>query len=150
MWCHNELLVWRVGVISFNPTCDMTYSYGTWLLHMGHDSFICDITDSHGTWLNHVVSWWRVGVISFNPTCDMTHSYGTWLIHMGHDLFIRDMTDSYGTWLIHVGHDSLIQSYVWHDSLVRVTSFIMMHCQVSQYSFVSVTPLIRQCDMIHL
>jgi len=34
-----------------------THSYRTWLINMGHDSFI----------------WNR------------THSYGTWLIHMGHD-----------------------------------------------------------------
>jgi len=49
---------------------DITHSYGTWLIHMGHDSFI----------------W------------DMTHSYGTWLIHMGYDS--KKEIDSYNkNWL---------------------------------------------------
>jgi len=59
---------------------DMTRSYVTWLIHMGHRSFICDVA----------------------------HACGTWLIHMGHDSFIRDTTHSHVTSLIHLCYGSFI------------------------------------------
>jgi len=110
----------------------------TWLIHIGHDSFIWDINRSCVTW-------------QIAKVFEMIHSYGPWLVHMGHDSFIRDMADSqsvwqesfiwdmtrsyvtwqiakvfdrthsYWTWLMHMGHDSFIRDMadrqsVWHDS----------------------------------
>ena len=49
-----------------NRICDMTRSYGTWLVDMWHDSFICDMARSYVTWLVHM---WHGSFI-----CDMTHS----------------------------------------------------------------------------
>ena len=53
-------LMWHDSFIRDMTRPYVTHSYGTWLIHMGHDSFICD----------------------------MTHSYVTCLIHMWHDSFI--------------------------------------------------------------
>jgi len=114
----------------------MRYSYTTWLIRTGHDSF----------------------------TCDMTHSYVTWLIHMCHDLFICDMTHLYATWLIHVCQESrhvtrlihvcdMTHSYVWHDSFVCVTwpihhmcvkSHVMWHDSSIRYRLILIL-----CDMTH-
>jgi len=98
--------------------CEMTHLYGTWLIHMGHGSFIrdmsfiCDMTwrihvghglfiwdmtHSCGTWLMHV----RHDSLMCHM-CEMTHSYGTWYIHMGHDAFMWDMTHACKTWHTHV------------------------------------------------
>jgi len=127
-WCHTFVCM---ALDSF--IWDMTRSYGTWLVHMGHDSFIWDMTRSYGTWLVHM------GHDSF--IWDMTRSYETWLVHMGHDSFIWDMTRSYGTCLVHMGHDSFIwdmtrshgtclvhmghNALITRDDVMRYDSFIM-------------------------
>ena len=67
---------------------EMTYSHGTWLIHMGHDSFI----------------W------------DMTHSYGTWPIHMGHDSFICEATRTVCVSGTHLKQDSCIYVDITHQS----------------------------------
>jgi len=74
------------------------HSYGTWLIHMGHHSFIWDMTHSYVTWLI------RMRHDSF--TRDMTHSYETWLVHMWHASFTCDMTHSYVTCFLHIWHAS--------------------------------------------
>jgi len=54
---------------------DMTHSYLTWLIHMGHDSLTPDMIHSCVTWLVHIF------------IRDITHWYMTWLIHIWHDSF---------------------------------------------------------------
>jgi len=49
----------------------MTHSYGTWLIYMGHDSFIWDMTHLYGTWLIHIYVWQDS---LFHVSCAMTHS----------------------------------------------------------------------------
>ena len=76
-------IVNRVWRDSF--TWDMTQSYGTWLLHMGHDSFMSDV--AHQTSKRSIVNRvWRDSFI-----WDMTQSYKTWLLHMGHDSSMSDV-----------------------------------------------------------
>jgi len=79
---------------------DWPHSYGTWLIHMGHDWFIWDMTHSWDPlppW-SMVYLWVIDEVIS-----DMPHSFGTYLVH-----------SQYETGLIHMGHDS----YMRHDPFI--------------------------------
>jgi len=57
---------------------DMTRAHGTWLIHIGHDSFIWDTT------LSADEAWIR---------------NGTWLIPTGHDSFIRGITHSHDIYI---------------------------------------------------
>jgi len=100
-----------------------TYLYRTWLVHVGHDSFIW-LSHSWGTWLVY-----ERDMTHSNATClvhrgrgmfmwDMTRSYETWLadatdtpapmIHIGHDWVLRNLTRSFGKRLVHMGHDSFM------------------------------------------
>jgi len=92
---------------SYETRC--IHSYGTWLIHMGHDSFIWDI--SH--FLGHAF-----GKALFIR--DMTHSF------IWDDSFMWDMAHSYGTWLIHTWHGSFLWDIKWDRELIRMAhgSFI--------------------------
>jgi len=68
----------------------MTHEYGTWLMHMGHDSCIWDATHSY-----------RYRIV-LSPSC-VYHSNGTWIMNMGHDSWIWDVTHAYWTPIIHIG-----------------------------------------------
>ena len=87
IWMGHVPFFWVMS--HMNESCTIcvshhpNHSYGTWLIHMGHDSFI----------------W------------DMTYSYGIWLIHMGHDWFIWDMTHSGRCFGIHSLPNSLATLY---------------------------------------
>jgi len=109
-------------------TCDMAHLRVTWLIHVGHDSFILVPWRSHACLLLHA---WHDFFI-----CDMTHSYMhadacatvTWLTRTWHDSYMCHMTHSCMTPLIRVWHDftwDMTQSCVpwrihaWHDQFIR-------------------------------
>jgi len=75
--CVEHTSIWP-DVCTF--MCDIPHLYGTWIIYMGHESFIWDIN----------------------------HLYGTWIIYMGHESFIWDMNHLYGTWIIFMGHEPFI------------------------------------------
>ena len=103
---------------------DVTDSYETWLVRMGHDSLIQDMTDSYETWrvqmrhdafrwdMTHSYETGRIHMRHESFYWDMTHSHGAWceteLIHTRHDSFIRCTTQLYGTWLTYMGHDLFV------------------------------------------
>jgi len=84
---RNVLIMWVIRIWNGLFICDVTHTYLTQLIHMGHDSFIWDITHLYGTWLIRI---WNELFI-----CDVTHTEVSRLIHMGHDSFIWDITHSY-------------------------------------------------------
>jgi len=95
MWHDSWLIATRRPFIQHGScTWDMTHdsliwdnSYKTWLIHVGHDSFILDITYSYETRLiqmRHVVSICNMRLC----WCKTVYWYETWLIHMRLDSFI--------------------------------------------------------------
>jgi len=89
-----------------------THSYGPWLIHMGHDSFIWAMTHSYGTWLIHmghdsfIDAWNSHSSVCGVFVCGHLSTCGKTLIRPStsrcrHDSFLWAMTHSYGPWLIH-------------------------------------------------
>jgi len=98
-------------------TRDMRHSYGTWLIHMGHDSFIWDMTHSYGTWLNPVwciCGWYDALFISDTtqflqlPGVPCTPINMRWLIHLWRDFWIYNRTLSCVMWLTDTGWRRLV------------------------------------------
>ena len=104
----------------------VTYSYGTWHVHLWHDSCRWDVTHWSSTllspssdsllqlghdsfmlqniyrWMWQIHQWRCCHYIRFPPV------HETWLIHLWHHVFIWDVTYSYGTWLVYMGCHSFM------------------------------------------
>ena len=107
--------------------------------NMRHDSFI------YASWVLNICNMSRWSFATWVPyICDMSP------LHLRHES-MRNGTDTHT-------HTHMLmswtQSYVWHDSSMRVTCHIHMrdmpHSYVWHNSFVCVTWLIHMCDMTHL
>jgi len=134
---QSGLCLMRMGYKLFRR--DTNHLYVTWLVYMGHDSFV-RVTLVKRQWRNQRCASCEWDTRCLHVTClmytwhdsfirDMTHSYETWLIHMcdareaataelelclirmEQKLFRRDMTHLYVMWLF----------YMWHDLFVGVT-----------------------------
>ena len=88
---------------------DMTHSYGTWLIHMGHGSFVWHMSHFLGDAIWKALFKW-----------DMTHSF-IWdrLIHMGHLSFPLQCGVE-GP--VHMGHTAFICMWKSHVTCEWVTS----------------------------
>ena len=95
-WCDmthvGSYVTWSYQVVSHmthlwhdSSSCDMTYSYVTWLILMWYDSFLCDMTHPYVTWLMLTHIWHEVIKLCLIPLiCDMTHLMwhdSCWLIY---------------------------------------------------------------------
>ena len=136
-------------------------SYGTWLLYIGHDSFIWDMAPSciYIYLYIHMYMYIYIYVYIHVYICIHVHIYihvhagmaqrrrvldiynGTWLS------FTREMTYSYGTWLsfiwdmtlLHMGHDS----FIWEVTVSYGTWLLHMGSDFSIY----LAGRIRMCRM---
>jgi len=121
MWDMTRL--WE-GHDSFK--CEVSRSYGTWRVHIGHDSFIWDMT----RWRNGYACT-RAPLNHMRHYCvlrNMTSSFGKWLVHMGHDSFMGDMTRWLNGYihtrvpLIYMGDDPFIwdMTRLWETWLIQM------------------------------
>ena len=110
------------------------FSYVTWLILRGGDSYMYDTTH---TWRQSFTDDMSHAYVLWLVERDMTRwkwhdPYGTWLTYISHDSIICDVTHPQMTWLICMCHDSwnvpflyvtwIIRgglTHIWHDSMTR-------------------------------
>jgi len=148
---HLLLILCVTWLIIINATwlihkCDVTHSCGTWLIHVGRDSFI---------YRNYV--WHDSFICSWGTVCGDAFISVTWLIHVCDvtlSLVWRDTFMSVTgrmTRLLHVC--DMTHSCVWHDSFICVLWLIhmrsMTHAYVWRDPCICVTWPMHMCGMTH-